>query len=417
MHEQQPQADTPIEIRGYVTDPKQVGYQILNNYENLYWATLVGPVAWRLYELLRGFCHGEENIVESTVTFLTAAVSPGDRRALTGRIKRAKGKEYYYPGLIEILQREQLIIAEEVGSGPTMKYLFHVNKTPGLLSKEQVSVLPEIIQQNHENFLARHKEKIRLLEAKKRQSKVVALQEAISEIKTEGEGNSQGSVGNSHTPSGKFPDKQEHTNNTENSSSSGAAASLERFGIDKQASQRLIERYSPQRIAEKIEHLEFMLETTPSEVKNPGGWLRRAIENDYKAPPGFQPKSVREAEAAEKERRRQIQEQSVAIPTRSWREWLSEHLQLSEHLLQRTDELVERLRESVPPDDFQDLIEDQVVVVEETQEGVTLAVSTKKVQEGVMGTLHPQIEEAVKEIVGNKVEIRSYLFVKPFDAL
>ena len=45
-----PPADSStIEVRGYVTDPKCVGYQILTNYESTYWRTLVGNDAWGLY--------------------------------------------------------------------------------------------------------------------------------------------------------------------------------------------------------------------------------------------------------------------------------------------------------------------------------------------------------------------------------
>ena len=62
MIEQPLKGDTPIEVKGFVTDPKRVGYQVLTNYENIYWGTLVDPIAWRLYQILRGFCNNENRV-------------------------------------------------------------------------------------------------------------------------------------------------------------------------------------------------------------------------------------------------------------------------------------------------------------------------------------------------------------------
>jgi hypothetical protein len=366
MLEQSPQAETLIEIHGYVTDPKQVGYQILNNYENLYWATLVGPVAWRMYELLRGFCHQDNNVVETTVSFLTSALGLDDRRALIGRVKKVKGKEYLYPGLIEILQRERLIIAEEVGSGPTMKYRFHVDRTPGLLTDEQVSVLPEIIRHNHETFLQRHQEKIRLLEAKKRQSKIASLQEAQSDEELGGMGNSQRGMGNSQGGYGKFPYKQQHINNNKNNNTQSDAESppasappppecvaLLRFrGVSEKVSQSLAARFSHEHILQKIDYFDAQEETSRGAIKNPPAYLRRAIEEDYSAPPGYKPKAEREKQRAEAERRKQLIEQSIELeehpPARSWRDWIAEELQLPADYPVYTNRLLDELAVRLP---------------------------------------------------------------------
>ena len=53
--------DIPIAVRGFITDPKFVGYQILTNYESSYWRALMGNDAWSLYEVLRSFCHEGKN--------------------------------------------------------------------------------------------------------------------------------------------------------------------------------------------------------------------------------------------------------------------------------------------------------------------------------------------------------------------
>src|SRR4051812_2833578 len=44
-----------FEVRGFATDPKHSGYQILTNYESTYWRAFAGVQAWSLYEVLRSF--------------------------------------------------------------------------------------------------------------------------------------------------------------------------------------------------------------------------------------------------------------------------------------------------------------------------------------------------------------------------
>ena len=67
-------------------------------------------------------------------------------------------------------------------------------------------------------------------------------------------------------------------------------------------------RYKEARIFEKLEFLEYLLETDPDKVKKPSGWLRRAIEEDYGKPDGFMSKAEREAaQAAENQRLRDQQ--------------------------------------------------------------------------------------------------------------
>jgi hypothetical protein len=48
-------------------------------------------------------------------------------------------------------------------------------------------------------------------------------------------------------------------------------------------------------IEQKIDYLDFTLAT--ESIKNPGGWLRKAIEEDYGPPPGYLPRAERERQA------------------------------------------------------------------------------------------------------------------------
>lgn len=353
-------ADTPVEVRGYKTDPLRRGYQILWNYENIYWRALVGSDAWSLYEVLRSFCHDKNNTCYPSINLLLAILGLQDRRVLTGRVKEVKGKQYKYPGLIETLQEHQLVVAEIEGEGPKMRYIFHVNLTPGLLTEDQLSQLPSLLQKKHAELLERCEQAKRDLEAKRRPRKVSettlspdegavetepanAATQAHQEEETErygnfpegrgygnfpegsdgptgGMGNSQRGVGNSQATSGNFPGEHYPINNTkktiteergsnnsdgENTSKQDVVVALTDQGISERVARRLANRYSRKRVLEKIDFLAFLQENQPGKVNNPRGWLRTAIEENYGPPDGYKPKEQRAAEAAERERRQQ----------------------------------------------------------------------------------------------------------------
>jgi hypothetical protein len=83
-------------------------------------------------------------------------------------------------------------------------------------------------------------------------------------------------------------------------------------GIAKGVAQWLANHYSRELILEKIEFLTYLKDTDSKKVKNPQGWLRRAIEEDYAAPDGYQSLAEREAEAAEKVRQAEAIQQAIA---------------------------------------------------------------------------------------------------------
>src|SRR4051794_2164084 len=145
-----------FEVRGFATDPKHSGYQILTNYESTYWRAYVGVQAWSLYEVLRSFCHNGNNVCYPSINYLLEVLGIKQRRVLTGWSTEVKGKNYEYPGLIEILQNGGLVIAEIIGEGPMLRYLFHVNLTPDLLRPEQVAELPALLQSKHTEMLQSH---------------------------------------------------------------------------------------------------------------------------------------------------------------------------------------------------------------------------------------------------------------------
>lgn len=87
-------------------------------------------------------------------------------------------------------------------------------------------------------------------------------------------------------------------------------AAIVGFGLSRGVALRLIHRHPTSYIQSKLDQVQFLLKQRPSAVaKNPAGYLRCAIEDDYAAPPGYKSPAQREAEEHERsERRRAIEE-------------------------------------------------------------------------------------------------------------
>lgn len=340
-----PAQDVSFEVRGYATDPKHSGYQILTNYESTYWRAFVGVQAWALYEVLRSFCHNGNNVCYPSINYLLEVLSIKQRRVLTGWSTSVKGKSYYYPGLIEILQNAGLVIAEVVGEGPMQRYLFHVNLTPDLLRPEQVAELPTLLQTKHAEMLQAHYEEMAELASRRRPAKTPpnasipqekvqnednSTKNIVETVQNEGMTNCQTPMTNCHTPSDNLSYKQHQYNNTQltsaratnsiNNNSGGlqqellltdavddsatepqnpaetdVVVALTDLGLADNVVKRLTTRYKRDRIMEKIDYLIYLQEYHPKKVKNPRGWLRRAIEENYGPPDGYLPPDERAA--------------------------------------------------------------------------------------------------------------------------
>jgi hypothetical protein len=130
--------------------------------------------------------------------------------------------------------------------------------------------------------------------------------------------NSQPRLSNPHGGHGKFPPEHYPYNTTHttpdpareeiNNNRSGlpdskqsVVVALATQGIAEKVAKRLADRYSRERVDEKIEYLEFLQEEQPEKVQNPRGWLRRAIEENYGPPDGFVSQAERARLVAEQE--------------------------------------------------------------------------------------------------------------------
>lgn len=110
------------------------------------------------------------------------------------------------------------------------------------------------------------------------------------------------------------------------------------FGISRKVSEKLTSVNDCLYIQEKFAYAKFLIEFAPEKIKNPNGWLRKALEEDYGAPDGFISEADREEaekqfnieqqreeelarlEAARQQKQAQLEEENY----QSWRNKLSE---------------------------------------------------------------------------------------------
>jgi hypothetical protein len=84
----------------------------------------------------------------------------------------------------------------------------------------------------------------------------------------------------------------------------GVVAELKDLGISKSAAYRMTDRHPLEYISEKIEQVRWLQENEPHKVdKNPAGFLRRAIEEDWPPPLGYKGRAERQVEEEERKRR------------------------------------------------------------------------------------------------------------------
>jgi DNA-binding transcriptional regulator YhcF (GntR family) len=205
-------------------------------------------------------------------------------------------------------------------------------------------------------------------------------------------------------------------NNSGGEDATDVAVSLERVGVDKKASQRLIEHYSPDRIRQKIDYYDYEDATNPGKIKNPAAYVRKAIEEDWGPPTGYKSKAQREAEQAQIEERRQRLAAAGAVPERVWRTWMIEDRQVPDDLVSLTDQLVEALQANLSPGDYA-RIADSVLVTNVSDSLANIAVESSGVLKLCAPSLVDESASVLTALLGRPVSVSLEVHEKPFDAL
>lgn len=114
---------------------------------------------------------------------------------------------------------------------------------------------------------------------------------------TPGKKMGQGEVQKCTTPPVSDFDHQQETVNQNTEAT--LVKTLRSFGIDKPTISRLIKNHDSNQISQKIEYVAYMQEELPDRLKNPRGWLLKAIEDDYDPPAGYRTEADRNRESVE----------------------------------------------------------------------------------------------------------------------
>lgn len=137
------------------------------------------------------------------------------------------------------------------------------------------------------------------------------------------------------------------TADSEGSDTAVVVAGLVDFGISQKIAERWAAEHAPLYLQEKVEYAQFLLARAQAKIKNPKGWLRKAIEENYDAPDGFVSQAARDAEASQRALAQQQQEEFA------WREMAEQQT-----TAQRQKEIYRHWREQLSqtygttPEDF-----------------------------------------------------------------
>ncbi len=131
-------------------DPTRRGWFKMSNYAVRFWLPYLGGDAFNLWQALCAFAHTvRQGNQWPCIDTLAEIVSGGSRKKLTGR--DVKGK--HYDGALEILERERIIRVQRLVRNGW--YKFQVLEHLPLLTPQQVSLLPERLQEMHAGWVRR----------------------------------------------------------------------------------------------------------------------------------------------------------------------------------------------------------------------------------------------------------------------
>ena len=94
--------------------------------------------------------------------------------------------------------------------------------------------------------------------------------------------------------------------------------SLKKYGISENQTQRWMKKYPPEYLLEKTKLIEFQ-RNQGEKIRNPGGMLKRAIEEDWQLPKGFVKKSHREEAMGKEKEEEERREREIEEKVEEWK--------------------------------------------------------------------------------------------------
>jgi phage replication O-like protein O len=194
---------------------------------------------------------------------------------------------------------------------------------------------------------------------------------------------------------------------------------LQNFGVSKSAATKLAKTYPEAHILDKLELAQWLVSMgSPLVAKNPAGWLRKAIEEDYALPRNYQnsrqqqAKEGREAKIAQAETRQRhmIEEEYRRVKAETKAQLLEQYppQPIGEEGLTTEsvwDLTLKRLKEQVPAATYETWLKD-TVLLQVTDQAARIAVPSTFAVAWLERRLYREISQALRNVLNYDVDLQ-----------
>ena len=208
-------------------------------------------------------------------------------------------------------------------------------------------------------------------------------------------------------------------NNKKEEDNDVVGQALQKFGVSKSATTKLSKAYPENHILDKLELAQWLVSTgSPLVAKNPAGWLRKAIEEDYFPPRNYQPSQQRQAKGERKAKIAQAEARDRRVAEEEYRRVKAETK--AQFLEQRppqpigeeglTTEIVwdltlKRLKEQVPKNTYETRLKD-TMLLQVPDTAARILVPSANALLWLERRLYGQIYNAMKGVLGKEVDLQ-----------
>ena len=193
---------------------------------------------------------------------------------------------------------------------------------------------------------------------------------------------------------------------------------LQNFGISKSAADKLANNFPEELILGKLDLAQWLVSTgSPTVAKNPAGWLRKAIEEDYTPPRNYESPNQRKAKsekAAQLAERQAKERQLVEAEFRRVKAEAKEQLlqefppkPAGEGLTTHTawEQALLKLKDEVGVANYETWVKD-TVLLEVTDRAAKIAAGSAFQVAWLERKLYPQIVNALKDVVKRQLDLQ-----------
>ena len=192
---------------------------------------------------------------------------------------------------------------------------------------------------------------------------------------------------------------------------------LAKFGISETVARKLAATYPEPYVLAKLDLVQWLVETrSPLVGKNPAGYLRRAIEEDYAAPPKYKSPAQRQAEAEAHDQAEQNEQERRRVAEADYaRAKVLDQQQLAEHYppqpipgttlttQQAWEQTLDQLHTQVTRPNFEMWLRPTTLVSCDGQRAV-IAAPSRYHTETLAGRLTPLVQHALSTVLSTPVQ-------------